>query len=78
MSNLAEMERNTLMQIQLEGIVIRKAKKLYTGREKGTTESKDEVLAKYPKVIYYLKNLIRLHQKKQEFCVVVQKTLFKK
>jgi DNA invertase Pin-like site-specific DNA recombinase len=55
MANLAEMERSTLRERQLEGIAIRKAKKLYTGREKGTTESKDEVLAKYPKVIFYLK-----------------------
>ncbi len=55
MANLAEMERNTLRERQLEGIAIRKAKKLYTGREKGTTESRDAVLAKYPKVIFYLK-----------------------
>lgn len=55
MANLAEMERTTLRERQLEGIAIRKAKKLYKGREKGTTESIDEVLAKYPKVAYYLK-----------------------
>ncbi len=55
MANIAEMERETLLERQREGIAIAKAKGIYKGREKGTTESKEDFLAKYKDVIKYLK-----------------------
>ncbi len=54
MANVAEMERNTLLERQHEGIAIAKAKGTYKGRVKGSTESDDEVLAKYKDVVKFL------------------------
>ena len=55
LANISEMERNTLRERQLEGITEAKKRGVYKGREKGTTETPDEVLVKYPKVVNYLK-----------------------
>ncbi|CAD7814874.1 Putative transposon Tn552 DNA-invertase bin3 [Chryseobacterium aquaeductus] len=55
LANISEMERNSLLERQKEGIAIAKAKGTYKGRLKNTTESVDEFLAKYPNVIHYLK-----------------------
>jgi DNA invertase Pin-like site-specific DNA recombinase len=55
LANIAEMERNTMLERQREGIEIAKAKGLYKGRVRGSVESKEEVLAKYPTVIKRLK-----------------------
>jgi DNA invertase Pin-like site-specific DNA recombinase len=54
LANISEMERNSLLERQKEGIAIAKAKGTYKGRLKNTTESVDEFLAKYPNVIHYL------------------------
>ncbi len=54
MANVAEMERNTLLERQREGIAIAKANGTYKGRIKGSTESNDEVLAKYKEVVKFL------------------------
>lgn len=55
LANISEMERVTLRERQLEGIQIAKRRGVYKGREKGTTETKDEVLQKYAGVVNYLK-----------------------
>lgn len=55
MANIAEMERQTLLERQQEGIAIAKAKGVYKGRLKGTTETDSEVLAKYKDVVKFLK-----------------------
>lgn len=55
MANVAEMERQTLLERQQEGIAIAKAKGVYKGRVKGTTETDAEVLAKYKDVVKFLK-----------------------
>ena len=55
MANIAEMERETLLERQREGIAIAKAKGIYKGRVKGSVETDEEVLAKYKNVIKYLK-----------------------
>lgn len=55
MANIAEMERETLLERQKEGIAIAKAKGVYKGRVRGSKESKDEFLSKYKEVIKYLK-----------------------
>lgn len=55
MANVAEMERQTLLERQQEGIAIAKAKGVYKGRVKGTTETDAEVLAKYRDVAKFLK-----------------------
>lgn len=55
MANVAEMERQTLLERQQEGIAIAKAKGFYKGRVKGTTETDAEVLAKYKDVVKFLK-----------------------
>lgn len=55
MANVAQMERETLFERQREGIAIAKAKGVYNGRVKGSTESDTEVLAKYRDVVKFLK-----------------------
>jgi len=55
MANIAEMERETILERQREGIALAKAKGLYKGREKGSVESDAEFLAKYKEVIKSLK-----------------------
>jgi DNA invertase Pin-like site-specific DNA recombinase len=55
MANVAQMERETLLERQREGIAVAKAKGIYTGRVKGSVESDAEVLAKYKDVVKFLK-----------------------
>lgn len=54
LANVSEMERETMLERQKEGIAIAKANGLYKGREKNTVESKEKFLAKYPNVKKYL------------------------
>lgn len=58
LANIAEMERETLLERQREGIAIAKAKGIYKGRLRGSVESKKDFLDKYPEVI---KNLRKGH-----------------
>jgi DNA invertase Pin-like site-specific DNA recombinase len=55
MANVAQMERETLLERQKEGIAIAKAKGVYNGRVKGSVESDDDVLGKYKEVVKFLK-----------------------
>jgi len=55
MANVAQMERETLLERQREGIAIARANGVYKGRVKGTTETDAEVLAKYRDVAKFLK-----------------------
>jgi DNA invertase Pin-like site-specific DNA recombinase len=55
MANVAQMERESLLERQKEGIAVAKAKGIYTGRVKGSVESDDEVLSKYRDVVKFLK-----------------------
>ena len=55
MANIAEMERESLLERQREGIAIAKAKGNYKGRERGSKESDTIVLSKYKDVIKCLK-----------------------
>ena len=55
MANVAQMERETLLERQREGIAIAKANGIYKGRIKGSTESDADVLAKYKDVAKFLK-----------------------
>lgn len=55
LANISEMERNSILERQREGIQIAKANGTYKGRLKDTTKSTEEFLAKYPTVINYLK-----------------------
>ena len=55
MGQVAEMERDTMLERQREGIAIAKAKGTYKGRVKGSTESKDVILERYPLVVKELK-----------------------
>ncbi len=55
MANVAQMERETILERQREGIAVAKAKGIYTGRVKGSVESDAEVLAKYRDVAKFLK-----------------------
>lgn len=55
MANVAEMERETILERQREGIAIAKSKGVYNGRVKGSVESDSEVLAKYKDVVKFLK-----------------------
>ena len=55
MANVAQMERETLLERQREGIAEAKAKGVYNGRVKGSVETDAEVLAKYKEVVKFLK-----------------------
>ena len=55
LANIAEMERTTMLERQQEGIELAKAKGVYKGRVRGSKESKEEVMAKYPSVIKHIK-----------------------
>jgi DNA invertase Pin-like site-specific DNA recombinase len=54
MANVAEMERESILERQREGIAIARANGVYKGRVKGTTETDAEVLAKYRDVAKFL------------------------
>lgn len=47
LSNVAEMERTSLLERQKEGIIIAKAKGTYKGRQLDTTETTQQFLSKY-------------------------------
>jgi DNA invertase Pin-like site-specific DNA recombinase len=55
LANIAEMERSTLRERQLEGIEEAKKRGVYKGRVKGTTESPEEVLKHYKEVVNHLR-----------------------
>jgi DNA invertase Pin-like site-specific DNA recombinase len=55
LANIAEMERTTLRERQLEGIAEAKKKGVYKGRVKGSKETPEQILAKYPDAVRYLK-----------------------
>jgi len=54
LANVAEMERNNMLERQKAGIAIAVAKGKYKGRLRGTKEDSKEFLKRYPKVIKYL------------------------
>lgn len=54
LANISEMERNSILERQQEGIAIAKAKGIYKGRIKNTVESSEKFLSKYPTVVNYL------------------------
>ena len=54
LANISEMERNSILERQKEGISIAKAKGTYLGRVKNTFESPEKFLSKYPGVVNYL------------------------
>lgn len=56
MANIAEMERETMLERQREGVAIAKAKGKYKGRLRGSKESDSEVLTKYPEVAKELRS----------------------
>jgi DNA invertase Pin-like site-specific DNA recombinase len=55
LANIAEMERTTLRERQLEGIAEARKKGVYKGRVKGSKETPEQILAKYPDAVRYLK-----------------------
>ena len=57
LAELGNLEKQTLLERQAEGVAIAKAKgTVYKGRVKGTSESDEVVLKKYEKVVKELKN----------------------
>ena len=56
LGNVAEMERNNMLERQRQGIEIAKAKGTYKGRLNGSRMSDDEVLQRYKIVVRELKN----------------------
>ncbi|GHC57683.1 recombinase family protein [Ulvibacter litoralis] len=54
LSNVAEMERDTLLERQRQGILIAKAEGRYKGRVTGSTEDDKTVLNRYKKVVKHL------------------------
>nr|WP_315195659.1 recombinase family protein [uncultured Flavobacterium sp.] len=56
LGNVAEMERNNMLERQRQGIELAKAKGTYTGRLFGTKMTNEEILTKYKSVVRELKN----------------------
>lgn len=56
LGNVAEMERNNMLERQRQGIELAKAKGTYTGRLYGTKMTNEEILVKYKAVVRELKN----------------------
>jgi DNA invertase Pin-like site-specific DNA recombinase len=54
MGNVAQMERETLLERQREGIAIAKAKGIYKGRVRGSYEPNEVFLSRYKNVVKYL------------------------
>lgn len=55
LGNVAEMERNNMLERQQQGILIAKTKGVYKGRLSGTNMTKEDILTKYDKVVRELK-----------------------
>ena len=55
MANIAEMERENLLERQQQGIAIAKANGTYKGRVRGSKVSNDDILDKYKDVVKQLK-----------------------
>lgn len=55
MASVAQMERETLLERQAEGIAVAKAKGVYKGRVRGSKMDKEEVLERYKSVVKLLK-----------------------
>lgn len=61
LSNVAEMERENILERQREGIAIAKAKgDVYKGRKSGTKESKEKFLAKHKKIVQLLNSKVSI------------------
>jgi DNA invertase Pin-like site-specific DNA recombinase len=55
MANIAEMERESILERQREGIALAKLKGIYKGRVLGSKESEEDFLAKYKEVAKSIK-----------------------
>lgn len=77
LANIGEMERQTLRERQLEGIQIAKLKGTYKGREKGTTESREDVLKKYHVVVKHLNKNNYTYQEIAKLCDCSKNTVIK-
>lgn len=75
--NVAEMERESILERQREGIAIAKAQGKFKGRVKGSGMTDDEVLAKYPTVVKELKLGVNSVRKIAKLCEVGQDTVMK-
>lgn len=77
LANIGEMERQTLRERQLEGIQIAKLKGTYKGREKGTTETREEILNKYQNVYKLLTNNNFTYKQIAKLCDCSKNTVIK-
>lgn len=77
LANIGEMERQTLRERQLEGILIAKRNGIYKGREKGTTESRETVLEKYQTVVKHLKKDTFTYKEIAKLCDCSKNTVIK-
>lgn len=62
MASVSEMERLNLLERQQEGIAIAKAKGVYKGRVRGSSESSEQFLSKYKGVVRLLNEGISLRK----------------
>ncbi len=76
LGNIAEMERETMLERQREGIEIAKAKGNYKGRVRGTKESDKEFLGRYKNVVKELNNGLSI-RKTAKLCDVSMGTVQK-
>lgn len=82
LANISEMERTTLRERQMEGIQLAKLRGTYKGREKGTTESSEEIISKYQTVVkllnknnYTYKEIAKLSDCSKNTVIKVKKVL---
>ncbi|WP_430426456.1 recombinase family protein [Maribacter litoralis] len=55
LANISEMERETMLERQREGIELAKAKGTYKGRVRGSKDSPETILGRYPNIVKRLK-----------------------
>lgn len=74
LANISQMERNSILERQAEGVAIAKAKGAYKGRAKGTTLDDAELLQKHKAVVKELKAGTSI-RKTAKICDVSQSTV---
>lgn len=77
LANISEMERSALRERQLEGIQIAKLKGVYTGREKGSSISREDTLRKYSMVVRYLSRKNTSYKEIAKLCDCSKNTVIK-
>lgn len=55
LSNIAEIDRNSIREKQKQGVCLAKLRGVYAGRKSGTEEDREKFLSKYPEIVNIIK-----------------------